>query len=469
MISMNQIIQDAPFGIRGMGNNIQFLTQQFTQLRAGGMSVTEILSGMLKNTMTPMGALMLGTSIATSALTVAFDSMRSKTSDVKDELKKLNEELIDSQLQLLKTFESLTRLPFESVMAMKKARRVVAQEKLDQLAKEATKDVEVFVERRLVGTGEGAYYENVTRIDKVFQETAEYRKAFKEVVDLDVEIANYYDAEMKRREKIAEKDIYNDPQLRARILESGIVKLRGAGLAGFGKDVSLGNEFEEKTSVYSNLLTTYSGKSLQEQSDDYVKMMDKRMKSYNRQAKERKDAEDRQIKETKENLRQAMNAYNSLFFDPLRAGFQAVRDGSKSFAEAFNEALTQMIQKLAEFAIYAGILSIIFPSGGNFLTYFKNISGLSSLATKTEADTQSANGGMLTEPIFGVGRSGRTYSFVEDGKPEYVMSNRQLMNGFGARNPMQKIEVTVKGVAKGDQLHYVMNSFKAKKNAMRIG
>jgi hypothetical protein len=49
------------------------------------------------------------------------------------------------------------------------------------------------------------------------------------------------------------------------------------------------------------------------------------------------------------------------------------------------------------------------------------------------------------------------------------MSNRQLMNGFGARNPMQKIEVTVKGVAKGDQLHYVMNSFKAKKNAMRIG
>jgi len=92
-ISFNQVLQDAPYGIRGVGNNIQFLTQQFTQLRAGGSSTKEILKGIMQNALTPMGGLMLGVSAATSLLTIAFGNMSGKAKIAGEETKTFAENL----------------------------------------------------------------------------------------------------------------------------------------------------------------------------------------------------------------------------------------------------------------------------------------------------------------------------------------------------------------------------------------
>ena len=92
MTSFSQIIQDAPYGIRGIGNNIEFLTQQFTQLSAKGLAIGQILKGMWSNIVGPAG-LLLGVSIITSLATVLSDKFAPSVSKVKEEQKKLNEEI----------------------------------------------------------------------------------------------------------------------------------------------------------------------------------------------------------------------------------------------------------------------------------------------------------------------------------------------------------------------------------------
>lgn len=98
-ISFNQIIQDAPFGIRGVGNNIQFLTQQFTTLRASGMSTTDILKGMLKNALTPMGGLMLAVSAGTTLLTLAMDLLGQKSESAKEKTQDLTDSIAELEMQ----------------------------------------------------------------------------------------------------------------------------------------------------------------------------------------------------------------------------------------------------------------------------------------------------------------------------------------------------------------------------------
>jgi hypothetical protein len=41
-------------------------------------------------------------------------------------------------------------------------------------------------------------------------------------------------------------------------------------------------------------------------------------------------------------------------------------------------------------------------------------------------------GGVIREPVYGVGRSGRTYSFAENGRPERVLSAGQTARGGGS-------------------------------------
>lgn len=53
-----------------------------------------------------------------------------------------------------------------------------------------------------------------------------------------------------------------------------------------------------------------------------------------------------------------------------------------------------------------------------------------------------ANGGVINEPVFGVGRSGRSYSFAERG-PERVLSTAQTAAGAGRGGPTKVITMTL--------------------------
>jgi hypothetical protein len=55
-----------------------------------------------------------------------------------------------------------------------------------------------------------------------------------------------------------------------------------------------------------------------------------------------------------------------------------------------------------------------------------------------------ANGGTIDEPIFGVGTSGRTYSFGENYMPERVIPNWQgASSGSGGGGPTTVINLTI--------------------------
>jgi hypothetical protein len=88
-IAFNRVIQDAPFGIIGVGNNIQQLAEQFSALRITTGSTGTALSAFFKSLFTGSNLLVLGISAATAAFTAyqlgAFDSAE-ETKDLAKEL-----------------------------------------------------------------------------------------------------------------------------------------------------------------------------------------------------------------------------------------------------------------------------------------------------------------------------------------------------------------------------------------------
>ena len=95
-LEFNRIIQDAPFGIIGIGNNIQQLTANFAQLRAGSASTGAALKASLLSIVSPANLVLLGVSAITSLWTAyqlgAFDSLVA-TKNLAKELEKFKENL----------------------------------------------------------------------------------------------------------------------------------------------------------------------------------------------------------------------------------------------------------------------------------------------------------------------------------------------------------------------------------------
>jgi hypothetical protein len=95
-IAFNRIIQDAPFGLLGVGNNIQQFTEQISFLKQTTGSTGNALKSFFSSLITPTNLLILGVSAVTSALTAyqmgAFDSAE-ETKDLRSETDLFNESL----------------------------------------------------------------------------------------------------------------------------------------------------------------------------------------------------------------------------------------------------------------------------------------------------------------------------------------------------------------------------------------
>jgi hypothetical protein len=102
-LEFNRIIQDAPFGIIGVGNNIQQLTANFAQLRAGSASTGAALKASLLSIVSPANLVLLGVSAITSLWTAyqlgAFKSAEA-TEDLRTESEKLSDILSDTEKML---------------------------------------------------------------------------------------------------------------------------------------------------------------------------------------------------------------------------------------------------------------------------------------------------------------------------------------------------------------------------------
>ena len=95
MTAFSRTIQDAPFGIMGVSNNITNLTEQFGYLKKRTGSAGGALKAMLKD-MKGFGGITLAISIATSLLLVFGDKIfktKDKIKDLKEEQEKLTKSL----------------------------------------------------------------------------------------------------------------------------------------------------------------------------------------------------------------------------------------------------------------------------------------------------------------------------------------------------------------------------------------
>lgn len=95
MTAFSRTVQDAPFGIMGVSNNITNLTEQFGYLKAKTGSAKGALQAMLKD-LKGFGGISLGISLLTSALLVFGDKIfatKDKAKALKEEQDKLTESL----------------------------------------------------------------------------------------------------------------------------------------------------------------------------------------------------------------------------------------------------------------------------------------------------------------------------------------------------------------------------------------
>jgi hypothetical protein len=102
-VEFSRIIQDAPFGIIGVGNNITRLAETFQNLRTQSTSTGAALKTALTSIISPANLLVLGISAVTTALTLwqmgAFESGES-TKSLADAAKDAKEEMEEFRLSL---------------------------------------------------------------------------------------------------------------------------------------------------------------------------------------------------------------------------------------------------------------------------------------------------------------------------------------------------------------------------------
>ena len=125
-LEFNRILQDAPFGIVGVGNNIQQLVAQFSNLRAGGQTASQALSASFKALVSPVNLLLLGISAVTALWTAyeigALDSLKA-TLGLNEEV----EDLTDSLEEYVEALDDVNKARIEGRSSGEKELRTLKE------------------------------------------------------------------------------------------------------------------------------------------------------------------------------------------------------------------------------------------------------------------------------------------------------------------------------------------------------
>ena len=138
LLEFNRVIQDAPFGIQGVGNNIQQLVANFQVLRQNAGSTKAAFSALLGSFAGPAGILFV-VSAATSLLTVYADRLF-KTAGATNELNKATLDFAaDARAEISTLKELLAIAGNETESREKRAQAVqILQDKYPQYLKNLT-------------------------------------------------------------------------------------------------------------------------------------------------------------------------------------------------------------------------------------------------------------------------------------------------------------------------------------------
>lgn len=405
-ISLNQIIQDAPFGMRGMGNNIQMLTQQFATLKAQGMSTGEILRGLAQNVLSPMGLLMFAVSAGTSALTVLFDYLGGSAKKAADQTQELVDKLVDMKVELgiitdakyiAYLNENLQKLRTETEKGLTPTTNYFDQIKAfgawlvnNPIAKGiyalayygVFKPVQLAVSgyKSLAGLITGSSGTLTGQFDE--EEFKRMQELEQKELDLQKKIADFNKKRADEQERLRKKTPLRDAS-------TGMYDL---GVKG------------ESTSIeqHQKAMTQYQKWLVGLDADTQRAITESQQAEWDRREHISEVAFQRQ----KEALQMLERTYNMVLFDPLRAGFKDLEDqifGAQQHVEALQQAfgrtgaaivraLEGVIMNLIETAMLSALLNAILPGSGTFASNFLRLSGISGgggSSPITDAGSQS--------------------------------------------------------------------------------
>lgn len=92
VIEFNRVIQDAPYGIQGVGNNIQALTQNFAYLVGQSGSASAAVGQFFKSLITPANLAVLAVSAITTAWTIYVRSQQQANKETQAQVKALRDQ-----------------------------------------------------------------------------------------------------------------------------------------------------------------------------------------------------------------------------------------------------------------------------------------------------------------------------------------------------------------------------------------
>ena len=113
--------------------------------------------------------------------------------------------------------------------------------------------------------------------------------------------------------------------------------------------------------------------------------------------------------------------FSDLFFDAMKGKFKDLGDYATAFLNSFERALADvmgqfMTQKLFGEEMKGG--GLVDKAIGTVINFF--------------SPKKQAAGGIIPEPVFGIGASGQTYTFGENGPETVVPGVRGLQSGAGS-------------------------------------
>lgn len=216
-----------------------------------------------------------------------------------------------------------------------------------------------------------------------------------------------------------------------------------------------GMEGNEIDAEFAKKRREVAKKDMKDREDDAIKQQ---KESLDERAKDYKDFVDRKDKEEQEfadaerkRLRDLHENYNSMFFDPLKAGFQdlsrqifgtesrvkALRQTFGSVGAAIIQSLEGVISKLAEVALMSMVLEMLSMGSGTFSKTFMSIIN----------PAKKASGGTLGDGMTLVGEQGAEMIYKR-GSSAFVYNNSQTA-GMGIASAsrskaqgMQSVHIT---------------------------
>jgi tetratricopeptide (TPR) repeat protein len=123
LLEFNRTIQDAPFGIQGVANNIQQLTANFGDLRQQAGSTSATFGLLAKGLIGPQGIL-LGISLVTSLL-VTYSDKLFKTKSLTDDLTKATKEFAGGAKSEISTLQTLLSVVSDETETREKRNQAV--------------------------------------------------------------------------------------------------------------------------------------------------------------------------------------------------------------------------------------------------------------------------------------------------------------------------------------------------------